>query len=112
MNGYHFAYKNEADLLEKMYHKKKPYIVICAPQRLDGTRANTADTIRLFLKNDIKPKAKILAISSQPYILYQDRVIQHFLKDFTAETVGPETTTKNIEIYLEAISSYLNPVFD
>lgn len=72
-----------------------PFVVIDAPQekRKDGTynRPNTASTIRSWLASSPKP-GKCLAISTQPFVGYQEAVLRFYLPEtFTIETVGPAT---------------------
>lgn len=78
-------------------------IAIQSGQRLDGTRANTEDTLVEMLKDfgDVQGKS-FLFISNNPYIPYQDAVAKKVLTSYgiKIETVGeamsPSTTMENV----------------
>ncbi len=59
-----------------------------APNHADGSRANTADTVELWMKSE--PKAgSVLCISNQPYIWYQHEVARSLLPNtFEIESCG------------------------
>lgn len=66
--------------------------IVDAPMQknIDGSlrRPNTGDVARLWLSGGVKP-GSILAVSYQPYVMYQDAVLKAILpRTFTVETVG------------------------
>lgn len=90
----------ETELLVHLFknsplHSLVLYVVIDAPQekQKDGTfkRPNTASTIREWMASSPKP-GKCLAVSTQPFVGYQEAVLRYYLPaTFTIETVGPRT---------------------
>ena len=77
----------------------------------DGTlrRPNTLDTIIEWVKLYNPQNGSILALSNQPYIGYQDSVLQNFLpKDFTVETVGSDCiNNQNIATMLDSLARWI-----
>jgi hypothetical protein len=66
-----------------------PIHYISAPM-VQNQRPTTADTINTWLKTSPAP-GRILAISSQPYVLYQESVLKTLLpKDFKVDAAGPK----------------------
>jgi hypothetical protein len=86
--------------------------VISAPmQHVNGSirRPNTGDVIKLWLsKKEVQPGA-ILAISNQPYVLYQHAVLKTLLPDtFNIETVGSAAARPlHIGIILDSLARWL-----
>lgn len=92
--------ETETELLKFIYDhiqmpedmRKIPVQIIDVPmqKKADGTftRPTTADTIQAWIATN--PQAgKILAVSSQPYVGYQDSVMQTLIPDsFDVDTVG------------------------
>lgn len=92
--------QTETELLQFIYDhivmpeemRKLPVYIIDVPmlKNTDGTvrRPTTPDTVEWWLKTDPKP-GKVLAVSSQPYVWYQDSVLQTLLSStFEVDTVG------------------------
>lgn len=72
------------------------------------SRPNTADTYRLWQASS-PPPGLILAISNQPYVLYQQAVGQSELSgDYQLETVGPRAPPDlPIAVYLDTLARLL-----
>lgn len=90
---------------------KVPHVVIDAPQEKlkNGTyrRPNTAGTIRDWLATSPNP-GKCLAISSQPFVGYQEAVLRFFLPvAFKVEAVGPGI--ENMDVTADALSNQKIP---
>lgn len=92
--------QTETELLKFIYDhmvmpeemRKLPVQIIDVPmlQNSDGTmrRPNTADTIEWWLKSNPQ-LGKVLAVSNQPYVWYQDSVLKTLLpSSFEVDTVG------------------------
>ncbi len=74
-------------------------------------RPTTQDTIVHWMS--MKPQSgSILAVSSQPYIGYQDIVLKSYLPhDFSVETVGPAAQPdEKIAVYLDSLARWLYQV--
>ncbi len=94
------SFKSETELFVYLFEQHPlcevaPHIVIDSPKEKlsSGTyrRPNTASTIRDFLATSPKP-GDCLAISTQPFIGYQEAIIKFFLPpQFLVEAVGPGT---------------------
>ena len=72
-------------------------------------RPNTGDTIIAWLKHNPKP-GEILAISSQPYVQYQDAVLKTLIPHgFSTETIGPATVgdSEAIAVNLDNVARIL-----
>jgi len=79
-------------------------IILDTPMK-PGGRPNTQDTINTWLAT--RPEqGSILAISHQPYVLYQHAVIRSALpKDFKIETVGSSAKPdERVAMYLDSIA--------
>lgn len=112
--------QTETELLKFIYdHIKMPSAMRTLPveiidvpmlQNPDGTmrRANTADTIESWLKTNPKP-GKILAVSNQPYVGYQNTVLKTLLpKSFEVDTVGQScASNENIGVILDTLARTL-----
>ncbi len=73
------------------------------------TRPTTQDTIHAWLATQPKP-GSVLAISSQPFVGYQDAVLRRFLPSvFATETVGPKAgkITSTMAILLDTLARWL-----
>ncbi len=107
---------SETDMLKLAYHylsipqtmREVPVVFVDAPKPLGARRPTTSDTIAAWLS--MQPiSGSVLAVSSQPFIGYQDAVLHTFLpKDFVVETVGnnarEEVTTA---VYLDTLARWL-----
>ena len=76
-----------------------------------GTRRpNTADTVSAWLATGPMP-GSCLAVSNQPYNLYQDAIIRGSIPTtFTLETVGAGVETQkeeSVAVYLDTIARYI-----
>lgn len=91
--------KTEREMVEWVYWhsdcpKEIPVLFVNAPakKRSDGTivgRPQTPDTLLSWLQTAPAP-GSCLAISNQPYVLYQHAILSRLLpEEFEAETVGP-----------------------
>jgi hypothetical protein len=80
-------------------------------QTENGTirRPNTLDTVLEWIKLYNPHGGSVLAISSQPYIGYQDSVLRNFLpKKFTVETVGRDCiNNQNIATILDSLARWI-----
>jgi len=85
----------EKEMIEWVYEhsdlpKKIPVLFIDSP--MQEKRPTTKDTIDSWLETEPKI-GSCLAISSQPYVLYQDSVLRSVIsEEFEIETVGPQVT--------------------
>lgn len=92
--------KTEIELLQFIYDhismpdqmRRIPVQIVNVPmlQNSDGTfrRPTTGDTVEWWLKDNPKP-GKILAVSNQPYVWYQNSVLKTLLPaTFEVDTVG------------------------
>ncbi|MBI2774517.1 hypothetical protein HYX58_00725 [Candidatus Dependentiae bacterium] len=92
--------------------KKTTISIVETPmqQKNDGSivRPTTADTINQWLKENPTP-GKVLAISNQPFIGYQNAVLQtHLPKSFIIETVGERADEKTtLAVYLDNLARWL-----
>ena len=84
---YVFAQSKHAD-----YFRDRTVWVDTPPKMLpDGSQSNvnTAATIHKWLASGVKP-GRVLAISNQPYVTFQDAVFRkHLPEQFYLETIGP-----------------------
>ncbi len=83
-------------------------INIISAIKYTGSRPNTGDTVKAWLKQNPK-SGTILAISNQPYIGRQHAVLQYLLpKEFEVETVGA-TSSKDItdKLYLDSLARWI-----
>ncbi len=116
----------EADAALAMFHiatipqemQNLPVSLISAPdvKRADNIifRANTADTINYWMNNyDIK-KTSVLAVSNQPYVIYQQQVLYNQLKNKfnNVDIIGEKDNAVNklakIELYLDTLALFLH----
>jgi hypothetical protein len=78
----------------------------------DGTerRPNTGDTVRQWITDTEVIPGSVLALSSQPYIRYQDTVLRTLLpKTFTSETVGPKKSgNESVDVMLDNLARWLS----
>lgn len=105
----------EAEMMEARYKALKhtwPHamrlahtVLIDTHDRPDGTRADTADTIRAWNATAPRP-GNVLVISSQPHAAYQDAAVKSILPlEYHVETVGaaaPESM--NLNVALDALA--------
>lgn len=79
-----------------------------APNHADGTRANTADTVELWMTAQPKP-GSVICISNQPYIWYQHEVARTLLPEtFAIESCGEKISdSTNDGIILDTIAREL-----
>jgi len=79
--------------------------VLNTPMKPGGARADTQDTINTWLATKPEP-GSILAISHQPYVLYQDAVIRSLLpKNFSVETIGSAAKpNERVAMYLDSLA--------
>jgi hypothetical protein len=93
-----------------------PTTLINTPMQLKEfglLRPNTADTILCWLTTHPTP-GSIVAISTQPYICYQDAILKRILpSSFSIETVGPEIDPCEVqpEILIGTIGWWLYHAF-
>lgn len=72
-----------------------------------GTRARTGDTVMRWM-NENPPRGAILAVSSQPYISYQDMSMRNRLAPgFSLETIGPAAGQVSNAVYLDNLARLL-----
>ncbi len=100
---------DQAILPEEM--QSTPIVFVDTPMQttLNGNlrRPNTPDTVVEWLKSNPNPGA-CLVLSNQPYVGYQDAVVQSVLsKEFSIDTVGQKATEKKIVIFLDTIARWL-----
>lgn len=91
--------------------KAVPMKIFDTPMKQDKDgkflRPNTGDTIKYWLLSDPKP-GSVLAISNQPYAIYQDAVLRTYLPNsFRVETIGPEAEQDSIAVYLDNLARIL-----
>ncbi|MBI2344833.1 hypothetical protein HYV10_02040 [Candidatus Dependentiae bacterium] len=112
--------ETETELLKFVYDhalmpeemRKIPVDIIDVPmlQNSDGAmrRPTTADTIKWWLKTDPRP-GKILAISSQPYVWYQNSVLKTLLpSSYEVDTVGQACSSdQKIGLLLDTLARIL-----
>jgi hypothetical protein len=114
-------YKTETDMEKLIYDQaekpegfeKIPVLFVDAPgyANPDGTRrrADTKSTLLTWLAHNPAP-GKVLAITHQPYIGYQDSIMRTYMPDsFTIETVGfaiPEKY-KSVSDTLDSLTRWL-----
>ncbi len=80
-------------------------------KRSDGSlrNPNTGDNVNYWIKMNNPERGSILAISNQPYVYYQDVVLNTLLSQpFTVETVGPKVTSKlHVGVVLDNLARWL-----
>lgn len=70
-------------------------------------RPTTGDTVDAWMDLDPTP-GKCLAISNQPYVLYQDSVLKTLLpQSFIVEAVGARDGNMNIDLCLDTLARFL-----
>ncbi len=90
-----------------------PVIIIDTPlqQSTHGlVRPTTADTVRQWLSTMQSSTGSFLAISSQPFVGYQDAIVKTIVpSSFDIETVGPEAATEltKPEILVDTVARWL-----
>lgn len=93
--------------------KNLKIIVIDTPLQTDKSgkivRPSTPDTIKYWISNFNPQPGKCLAISTQPFVVYQDIVLRSYLpKSFELETVGPQDPRQiTIALYLDTLARCL-----
>lgn len=89
---------DQAEMPSEM--KLIPTHIIVAPTN-NGVRPNTRDTINYWLKQEPAKLKKVLAVSNQPYIIYQDDLLRYSLPSGThLETVGFGCLSQEVESML------------
>ncbi len=87
------------------------YVDTPMQKNVDGTlrRPTTGDTIKTWLEQEDAQPGTILAISSQPYVGYQDAVLRTLLPErFAIETVGNKTSDElKTSVILDNIARWL-----
>ena len=88
-----------------------PCIIIDTPMQLKNNgpqRPTTEDTIKRWITTQPIP-GSILAISSQPFIGYQDKALHTYIPEtFSPETVGPSMYEScTTEVLLDALARWL-----
>ncbi len=101
-------FETEADMAKLVWDQAEmssemrllPTHIIVAPTN-NGVRPNTRDTINYWLKQEPVQLKKVLAVSNQPYVVYQDDILRHLLPAGTIlETVGSGCPSQDIESML------------
>lgn len=108
--------RTETDLLAYLFEKHPlkdlaSHILICAPKKQleDGTwrRPSTACTILKWLETDPEP-GNCLAVSTQPFVGYQEAVLRLLLpQTFTVEGIGQETIYFPMGVYLDNFAKWI-----
>jgi hypothetical protein len=112
--------KTETDAMKIIYAqtnwpkamKKLPVLFVDAPAKPRAgqkpARPNTGDTIYAWLKEGVKP-GSVLAVSSQPFVHYQDAVLRTILPSaFRVQTIGPRAKTElSMAIHLDNLARLL-----
>lgn len=98
--------------------QRLPVCLVTAPdvKRADNLvfRANTAETIEYWLNNHDVQKTSIVAVSNQPYLIYQQQVLNNILKNQfnRADAIGYQDNSVNklakIELYLDTLALFLH----
>lgn len=101
----------DTELIETLYKQsplsKLDVEVISIKAKKKRPRPNTEDTIRAWVEKNTQEK-KLLVISNQPFVLYQDKVIKRVLGDLHhVETVGDQIEPLvKIAVLLDTIARY------
>lgn len=77
-------------------------------------RANTADTVKLFLEHpDVQNGGSVLAVSSQPYVVHQDAQLRSLLPEglFTLDTVSRGVQDKESLKLQDALGSIAKAIY-
>jgi hypothetical protein len=96
------SWPNESELLVKMFTNRQKhklagikFTLVDTPANIEQNRPNTIDTIYKFYEGYGKSllaegKSKVLALTNQPNIQYQNQAVNYVLKScgFAVETVG------------------------
>lgn len=99
--------QTETEMMEWAYRKSDipkdiPVIVIHVPMK-EGIRPNTQDTVEAWAETNPVP-GTYLAISNQPYVHYQDAVINRY-GPFPVETVGPAIhESASVDLILDTLA--------
>lgn len=119
-----FDDKNETTLLRQLFNNKKiitkkNYLTtnlceVFSRCEITGKRCITDDTIIELLK-EYKVKfdkyKRILVISSQPYVKYQNKVVKYFLRNnslnIEVETIGTKANNLSADVILNSIAKDL-----
>lgn len=125
--GWHFTSRiptTETEMIQLVLEQSElpkewddlPIIIIDTPmqQTADDTwqRPNTHDTVKTWLHTNPTP-GNILAISNQPYVGYQNAVLQNLIPNtFVIETVG-KSASPNIKITtaLDTLARWLQQMY-
>ncbi len=88
-------------------------VSIHAKNKSDAQRASTEETIQAFISTQpsFKEKSRLLSVSSNPHIIYQDIEVRAAVKKIhpvIVETIGPRPTTLNIEKHLDSLARCLH----
>jgi hypothetical protein len=108
--------ETEVEMLKIMYTyvsmpqsmRQIPFILIDAAAQPNAARATTGDTVKAWLATSPLP-GTVLAISSQPFVAYQDKVVKTVLPpEFVVETVGPESSDDIVSaVYLDNLARWI-----
>jgi hypothetical protein len=110
--------KNEADMIEYVFDAiempielRSKIIFVRSPMKINKEgvliRPTTGDTVAEWLALNPK-KGSILAISVQPYCLYQHSVLKTYLPGFNIETVGQAVKEDlSIALYMDTLARIL-----
>lgn len=97
----------------KLANLKSELIVVDTPMKKNAegkdVRPTTGDTIRQWIEQYKPAVGSCIAISTQPFVSYQDTVIRTYLpKEFHLETVGNMDSRKQtVALYLDNIARWL-----
>lgn len=107
---------NETEMMREVFKrshvpeemKKIKLVIIDTPQPAPGKRPNTMGTIQAWLLTKPNPGA-CLAVSNQPFAMYQDSVLKTYLPDtFEVETIATKAKDNLLLAhYLDSLARYL-----
>jgi hypothetical protein len=104
---------NETEMIEwllpriDMPNEMRQIPIITVNALASDTRAHTGDTVIRWM-NENPTKGRILAISSQPYVSYQDMSMRNRLAPgFTLETIGDKAGDVMNAVYLDNVARLL-----
>lgn len=112
------SFETESDLIAHLWLAlttedlhSLPVTVIRSPMKYSSSllkRPNTQDTLIDWLK--LSPmEGSCLAVSSQPFVYYQESVLQTYLpQGFTLDTIGPKSSKAfSLSLYLDNLAKWL-----
>lgn len=106
--------KNEYEMMLAVYAQGTAFpwdttdtstVTVCT----SGERANTADTIRVWIEQQNPEMGSCIAVSSQPHVGYQEWVVRNALPgNFIVEAIGPAAGESTpIAGYLNALAKWI-----